>query len=139
LTKETYVYILAGMTQPKIPDAEMDLLAALNRLGPSTARELREALAAQRPMAHGSVVTLLGRLHAKSLVTRRKAPTGKAFVYSATRSGSGAARPLLRQLVDRLFGGSRVELVAMLLDSQKPTAAELEDMQKLLDTLKAKG
>jgi predicted transcriptional regulator len=122
----------------KIPDAEMELLATLNRLGTATARELRDALADQRPMAHGSVLTLLGRLETKSLVKKEKAPSGKAFVYRATRSGAGVTRPMLRKLVERVFGGSSVQLVATLLDSQKPTSAELDEMQKLLDELRSR-
>jgi BlaI family penicillinase repressor len=122
----------------KIPDAEMELLATLNRLGTATARELRDALSDQRPMAHGSVLTLLGRLEAKSLVTKQKAPSGKAFVYRATRTGSGVNKPLLRKLVDRVFGGSSVQLVATLLDSRKPSAAELDELQQLLDDLRSR-
>jgi len=122
----------------KIPDAEMELLATLNRLGTATARELRDALSESRPMAHGSVLTLLGRLEAKALVRKQKAPTGKAFVYRATRSGAAVNKPMLRKLVDRVFGGSSVQLVATLLDTQKPTAAELDELQELLDELRSR-
>ena len=59
-------------SEPKLPDAELDLLAALCRAGEATARELRDTLAPYRPMAHGSVLTLLGRLEAKQLVDKRK-------------------------------------------------------------------
>jgi BlaI family transcriptional regulator, penicillinase repressor len=120
----------------KIPDAELELLVTLNRLGSATARELRDALAGQRPMAHGSVLTLLGRLEAKTLVAKKKGDTGKAFVYQSTARGRSATRPLLRTLVERVFGGSRVSLVATLLESQAPTAAELAEMQELIERLR---
>jgi len=123
-------------TEAKIPDAELELLVTLNRLGSATAADLRDALAGQRPMAHGSVLTLLGRLEAKALVTKKKGDTGKAFVYQSTTRGRAATRPLLRKLVDRVFGGSRVSLVATLLESQAPTAAELEEMQQLIERLR---
>jgi BlaI family penicillinase repressor len=122
----------------RIPEAELEVLSMLNRLGAATARELREALETQRPMAHGSVLTLLGRLETKALVEKEKAESGKAFVYRATADGAAATRPMLRKLVDRVFGGSSVKLVATLLESKKPTAAELDEMQALLDGLRRK-
>lgn len=124
------------MDRPKIPDAELDLLVALNRLGTATARDLREELSAQRPMAHGSVLTLLARLEAKALVEKEKGPSGKAYVYRPTAEASNIARPLLRRIVDRVFAGSRVSLVATLLSEEKTTAAELDEIQQLLDELR---
>jgi BlaI family penicillinase repressor len=126
------------VTDLQLPDAELELLACLNRLGCATARELRDELAPQRPMAHGSVLTLLGRLEAKELVVREKGESGKAFLYRPTRRGAAVTKPLLRQLVDRVFGGSSVSLVATLLDSRKPSAGELDEMQELLDRLRSK-
>ena len=73
------------LSERKIPEAELDVLACLQRSGEATAREIGAALRGYRPMAHGSVVTLLKRLEAKSLVTKRKADAGKAFVYRPTR------------------------------------------------------
>ena len=73
------------MTHPDLPEAEMEMLACLQRKGEATARELREALRPFRPLAHPSVVTLLQRLEAKGLVSRDKGNVGKAFVYQPTR------------------------------------------------------
>ena len=64
----------------------MEVLAVLHARGEADARAIREALERYRPMSHASVLTLLGRLEAKSLVQRRKGEVGKAFVYSAAKS-----------------------------------------------------
>jgi BlaI family penicillinase repressor len=121
-----------------IPEAELDVLTALTRLGRATARELREALGEVRPMAHGSVLTLLGRLEAKKLVTREKGDSGKAFVYKPTSSGQDANRSAVRKLLERVFAGSRSSMVATLLADSPPSAAEIEEMQLLLDNLRKK-
>src|SRR5215204_516293 len=102
---------------PKLPDAEMDVLGCVYRRGEATARQIREDLAVERPMAHGSVVTLLKRLEQRRLLTRRKADAGKAFVYSATRKQSTTVRPVLQRLVNRVFGGDAVALVASLFET----------------------
>jgi predicted transcriptional regulator len=118
--------------EPRLPDAEMDVLACVYRRTDATAREIREDLARERPMAHGSVVTLLKRLEQRGLVTRRKGPVGKAFVYSATRKQSTTVRPVLKRLVNRVFGGDAAALVASLFETRPPTASEVAEIEALL-------
>ena len=94
--------------EPRLPNAELDVLGCLWKRQLATAREIRETMKSYRPMAHGSVVTLLKRLEAKGLVTRRKGRVGKAFVYRATRRPEPTCRGILRNLLDRAFGGDGV-------------------------------
>jgi BlaI family penicillinase repressor len=126
------------MTEPRLPDAELEVLACLHHRGEATARDIREALWDQRPMAHGSVLTLLGRLEKRGLVSRKKGPVGKAFVYEATRQQTTTMRPVLRRLVDRVFDGSPVDLVASLFETRPPTAKELDAIQRLVHDLRKK-
>lgn len=126
------------MPDPRLPDAELDVLSELHRRAQATARELREALEPYRPMAHGSVVTLLGRLERKGLVARHKGPVGKAFVYEPARRHSATFRPVLKKLVQRVFGGDSVALVASLFETKPPTPRELEELQRLVAELRAK-
>ena len=121
------------------PDAELEVLACLWRGGEATARQVRESLDGYRPMAHGSVMTLLNRLIARGLVTRRKGPMGKAFVFRPTRSARPTYRRVLRNMVERIFGGSGVEMVSTLLDSKPPTAEELDRLQQMLNDLRTKA
>jgi len=114
----------------------MDVLAALCRAGEATARILRDALESYRPMAHGSILTLLGRLETKGLVKRRKGEVGKAFVYRPTAAGRSMFRPVIKTLLHRVFGGNSVSFVASLLESKPPTPKEIEDLQHLLDDLR---
>src|SRR5262249_28661741 len=97
-----------------------------------TARQIREELFSTRAMTHGSVFTLLKRLEAKQLVTREKGKLGKAFVYRPRRAPGPTHRSLVRHLLDRVFAGSPAALVAALLDSRKPTAAEPQQIQQML-------
>ena len=118
-----------------LPGAELEVLACLwNRPG-ATAVEIRDSLHTFRPLTHGSVVTLLKRLSAKSLVTRQKAKRGKAFVYFAAHEAERGYRGILKRLVQRVFGGNSVALVASLLESNTPNAAQLQQIKQLLDNL----
>ncbi len=127
------------MSTPRLPDAELEVLACLWQQNEATARQVREAIADYRPLAHASVVTLLGRLEAKGLVSRRKADVGKAFVYTPTLPASRTFRTVLGDVLQRIFRGDGVAMVASLFETKPPTQDELVELQALLDKLKKRS
>ncbi|MEZ6128860.1 MAG: BlaI/MecI/CopY family transcriptional regulator [Planctomycetaceae bacterium] len=126
-------------TAPKLPDAERDVLACLNQLGEATVKELQEALQSVRRMEAASVLTLLKRMEDKSLVTKRKADRGKAFVFRPTENSAVACRGLMRELFQRVFGGDTMAFMASFFETEKPTAQEIEQLEKLLEDLKRRN
>ncbi len=124
------------MAEDRLPDAELEVLACIWHRGRPTAREIREAMAAYRPLAHASVMTLLKRLEERGHIRRERGPVGKAFVYEAVRHPRPTQKKLLRALVERIFGGSSVALVASLFETRPPDAREVAELQTLLDRLK---
>ncbi|MEZ6031737.1 MAG: BlaI/MecI/CopY family transcriptional regulator [Planctomycetaceae bacterium] len=118
---------------PEIPEAELEVLACLWKTEPLTAGEIREKLQAYRPMAHGSVLTLLNRLSEKQLVVREKSGQGKSFAYRPVQKPAPIYRRILGKLRQRIFGGSSVAMVASLLESQTTTPEELIELKALLE------
>lgn len=125
-----------GAGAERLPEAEMEVLAFVQRKGEATAREIREGIADYRPLAHSSVVTLLNRLRERDLLDRRKADRGKAFVYSARRDRTEAVQPLLRRLLNRVYAGDTVALVASLFESTPPTGRQLEELERMVEELR---
>lgn len=123
------------MTEHDLPEAELDVMGCLWTGGPATAREIREAMQDRRPLTHASVCTLLRRLEEKGFVTREKSGVGKAFRYSAKVAATGTARRLLDGLLDRVFGGNGVALVASLFESRPPSSEELDSLHELVEEL----
>lgn len=115
-----------------LPDAELDVLACLWNRSEVTAAEIRQQLAPYRPMAHGSVLTLLDRLSKKGLVTREKSSRGKAYVFRCVYQPAPTRRRIVRRLMDRLFDGNPVALVATLLESCAPDPEALKQIRQLL-------
>lgn len=113
------------------------MLACLDRLGAATARRLRETMGPYRPMAHGSVMTLLKRLEARGLVEHRKADSGKAFVFSPTEGARKTYTDVLERLRERIFGGNAVALMASLFEVAPPDAQQIVELQAMLDRLRA--
>lgn len=127
------------MPHTSLPDAEADVLAAVYELGPATTADIRARLAARRPLAPASVATLLNRLAARGLVRRRRAGSGKAFVYTATKTRTRAFAGSLKRAMDvvqRGLGGSSVALVASLFETKKPTPDELRELERLVESYK---
>lgn len=126
-------------TNPReIPDAELEVLACLWQKREASAREVREAMTRYRPMSHGAMVTLLKRLEAKGLVANRKGPVGKAFLYRPTRGPEPMYRKIMRDLRERIFGGSGAAMVASLFETAPPSDEELVALEKLLEELRGK-
>ena len=120
----------------KIPEAEADVLAVLFDAEEATARTVRERLAKKRPMAHGTVVTLLGRLEDRGLVKRRKADQGKAFVYRPAKAHARTFGPVVSSLMHRAFGGKPAAMVASLFETRPPSPEEIDELEELIKQLK---
>ena len=120
----------------KIPDAERDVLVCLNRLEEATVKEIRDALVSVRELEVSSVLTLLKRLEAKKLVAKRKADKGKAFIFRPTAASQKACRNLMKDLFQRVFAEDTMAFMASFFETRKPTDAEIEQLQELLESLR---
>ena len=70
----------------------------------------------------------------KGLVSRDE--SSRTHIYAARGSQEQTQRQLVNDLVDRAFGGSAAELVLRALSDGKTSAAELQEIRKLIDEAK---
>ena len=91
---------------------ELECLSALWPMGEATVRDIHRALAASRPRAYTTVMTIMDRLAQKGIVSRRKA--GRAFRYQAKLSAEEARLKAVEKIVDGFFDGSKEALAAHL-------------------------
>jgi predicted transcriptional regulator len=91
---------------------ELECLSVLWPLGEGTVRDIHRALAASRPRAYTTVLTIMDRLEQKGIVTRRK--VGKAFHYQARLSAEEARLKAVEKIVEGFFDGSPEALAAHL-------------------------
>ena len=91
---------------------ELECLSVLWPLGEGTVRDIHRALAASRPRAYTTVLTIMDRLEQKGIVTRRK--VGKAFHYQARLSAEEARLKAVEKIVEGFFDGSPDALAAHL-------------------------
>lgn len=100
---------------------ELECLSVLWPLGEGTVRDIHRALAASRPRAYTTVLTIMDRLEQKGIVTRRK--VGRAFHYQARLSAEEARLRAVEKIVEGFFDGSP-EALAAHLSSQGGAARE---------------
>jgi predicted transcriptional regulator len=95
---------------PKPTPAELDLLRLLWRLGPSTAKQVHEARAQERPdVAIATILRLLQIMHGKGLLTRDESQ--RSHVYAAAVAKDSLQTNLLQDLIHKAFAGSGKALV----------------------------
>jgi predicted transcriptional regulator len=120
-------------TPPRPTPAELEILSVLWQRGPATVREVQEALGPERAAGYTTVLKLLQIMADKGLVIRDE--SARAHVYSARAPQAQTQRQLVRDLVDRAFGGSAGRLVVQALSGRRASADEIEKIRRLLDEI----
>ena len=118
---------------PRPTDAELAILRVLWELGPSTVRQVQEALAEAKETGYTTVLKLMQIMTEKGLVKRDEAE--RTHVYEARLTQEETQRQLVSDLLDRAFGGSAKQLVMQALATKKTSAKEMTQIQQLLDKL----
>jgi BlaI family transcriptional regulator, penicillinase repressor len=116
---------------PRPTDAELAILRVLWQRGASTVRQVHDELLRVRPTAYTTALKLLQIMTEKGLVRRDE--TDRTHVYQARYSEEHTQRQLVRDLLDRAFGGSSSKLVMQALNAKRATSEELIEIRRLID------
>jgi BlaI family transcriptional regulator, penicillinase repressor len=118
---------------PRPTDAELEILKVLWRRGPSTVREVFDALASTRTTGYTTVLKLMQIMAAKGLVVRDEGE--RAHRYEAALEEGETQRRLVGDLLQKVFDGSARTLVMHALSSKRASADELKEIRRMLDEL----
>jgi BlaI family penicillinase repressor len=124
------------MPLPKLTRLELKIMETLWSKGPSSIRELLEALPGDERLAYTTVQTVVYRLEAKKAV-RRTSKISNAHVFEAMVSRASAQHRMIDDLV-ALFGGHRLPIVTHLIESGGLTPEEVREARKALRNLARK-
>jgi BlaI family penicillinase repressor len=116
---------------PRPTDAELEILTILWDRGPSTVRDVHEAICLRRPTQYTTVLKFMQIMSEKALVSRNEEQ--RAHVYVAAQPREATQQQLAGDLLQRAFGGSAKSLVMGALSAKKASRAELAEIRKLLD------
>ena len=117
---------------PRRPtEAELAILQVLWDGGPQSVRDIQRTLNQSKPTGYTTVLKLIQIMTEKGLVERDESV--RPQIYRPSHSQVQTQRQLVRDLMQRAFGGSVKALVLQALAGRKSTPEELEAMEKLLE------
>lgn len=108
---------------------ELQIMQVIWRRGASSVGEVQEGL--EQRLAYTTVQTMLNILHRKGKLKRRL--QGRAYEYRATVTEAKALSHAVRDIVDRMFGGSSEELVMSLIKSKQIDAKKIAELSRRLE------
>lgn len=127
---------MAAVKDPRKPtEAELAILRVLWARGPSTVRDVFDALGGEG--AYTTVLKTLQIMTEKGLVRRDE--SARTHVYEAAFSEDQTQKQLVSDLLDRVFDGSAAKLVLQALEAGKASPGEIAEIRKLLDKHKQGG
>jgi predicted transcriptional regulator len=109
---------------PALTGLELRIMQVIWHRGDSTVSEVQAEL--KPPLAYTTVQTMLNILERKGKLRRQI--EGRAYVYSARVSQARVLGQGVRDLIDRMFGGSSEELVMSLLRNRQIDAKKLAEL-----------
>lgn len=107
---------------------ELQIMQVVWRTGAGTVAAVQKGLAQE--LAYTTVQTMLNILVRKGHLHRKL--QGRAFLYAATASEAKANGHAVRDLIDRMFGGSSQQLMMTLVKDRQIDAKTLEELTRKL-------
>ena len=105
--------------------------------GPSSVEAVHQKISPKHPLKEVTVRTLLRRLEQKGYL--RHEEKGRAYIYSALEPARSMAARAVRQIIDRLCGGSVEELVSGMVDAKVLSKGDLDRLAEVVQKSRAGG
>jgi BlaI family penicillinase repressor len=122
----------------ELTERELEVMHVVWKIGQATAGEVRDQLAAAgRELAYTTVATLIRIVSDKGFLEQTNAE--RPFLYRPVRSFEEVSRNMVGDLVERVFRGSREQLLLRLLEERKLTAKERATLGALVHPSRQKG
>jgi predicted transcriptional regulator len=107
---------------------ELEIMKVVWENGPSTVRDVYERLRARRRIAYTTVMTMMNVLEKKGHL--RKRADGRSFRYQPSRPRAQVVRAMVREFLDRVFGGSAQPLLVHLLEDRRLSDDDLRELSR---------
>jgi BlaI family transcriptional regulator, penicillinase repressor len=114
-------------------DGELAILSVLWQKGPSSVREVHEALHQDVETGYTTTLKLMQIMVEKGLLERED--DGRRHIYRPTLSEERTQKDLVQDLLDRVFAGSAEKLVMRALSAKKVSPKELKRIREMLEEM----
>jgi BlaI family penicillinase repressor len=117
------------MTDLHLTQRELDIMSVLWELGEATVTEVRDRV--DPDLAYTSISSMIRTLEMKGYVSHRRGE-GKTHIYFPVIDAEKAGETVLGRVLDKVYGGSPIKLLAHLMDQHRLSDKELARMRDLL-------
>jgi predicted transcriptional regulator len=121
---------MSDVTQSPTP-VELAILQVLWQRGPSTVRQVHNALKKQRETGYSTTLKMVQVMTEKGLL--RKDETVRPQIFTPSRRRDQTQVQLLDELIQRAFGGSARNLVLRAVSAKRVSASDLVEIKKLIE------
>ena len=129
---------MARRPSPQPTDVELQILRVLWERGPSTVRQVHDALSAARETGYSTTLKMMQVMKQKRLVARDDSV--RPQIYRAAHSRQQTQLRILDDLVQKAFGGSAKRLVMSMVSANRVSPDELAEIERLVaEAEKAEG
>ncbi len=117
------------MSKLHLTQRELDIMSALWDLGEATVTQVRDKV--DPSLAYTSISSMIRTLELKGYVSHRRGE-GKTHLYFPVIEPEAAGVSALGRVLDKIYGGSPIKLLAHLVEQKKMSAKDLDRMRDLL-------
>jgi len=117
-------------------EAELNILRVLWKRGPSTVREVYDALYQGTEIGYTTALKLLQNMLAKGLVTRND--RRRQHIYKAAVLKQPTLNAVVRRWINKTFAGSSAALAMQALGAKPPRSEELAKLRDLIRMLEGR-
>ena len=107
----------------------------------ATVRQVYETLLKQRHIAYTTVMTMMNILEQKGFLKKRphERKEERAYIYSPAQPQKQVVGSMVRDFVNRVFNGAAEPLLLHLLEDQKLTEKDLDEIRKAIRSSSREG
>lgn len=120
---------MARSSSSQPTEVEIQILNVLWDHGPSSVREVHNALAAKKETGYSTTLKMMQVMHEKGLLVCDKSV--RPQLYRPAKAQEETQLQMLDGIADRVFQGSAMRLAMRMVASGRLSPSELEELQRL--------
>ncbi len=109
---------------------ELEIMKIVWRLKSATVRQVYEELLKRRKIAYTTVMTLMNILERKKYLKKQAAD--RAYVYQPARPRQQVIGAMVKDFLDRVFGGAAQPLLVHLVEDRRLSEKDLEEIRVMI-------
>lgn len=116
----------------KLSPANLEIMKVVWEMGDVTINDVVEAVNAKRKkqVRRTTIQVQMNRLEDYGWLKHRA--EGRTYIYSAAAEKQKTKREILEDIKNRVFGGSRAELIKCLIEDENVSPEEIKELRALL-------